>query len=386
VRILEVIADLSLKAGGPPVSVISNGAALARLGHEVVVATTNAYGDQLDIKARGGTAHPIHTFQVWPPQRFAFSRGLTGFLWKEIPNFDVVIIHGLYVYSTMAASLICRRFNVPYIIEPHGALDPFIYKRHRLRKSIMELTFQNRATRCASAFWFSSEDEAALAKPFILGSRFFVAPHAVDLAPFAACRDRKPFEEVFDRACILFYGRVNFKKGLDLLLEAFSILRKRNLPCELVVAGPVDEEMVPRLREWERRFDVAGQVKYLGSVTGEQRLDVLGDASVFALPSYSENFGIAVLEAIAAGLPVVISDQVNIHDEITSARVGLVTRCDANEVANALQLLISDRRLNMEFRNNTREFVNNRYSQMANASVLEKNIEQTIRRHRALDS
>ena len=382
-KVLEVISDLSLKAGGPPVSVISNGSALAKLGHEVVVATTNAHGEPLDVDVRADTALPVHKFQYWPPERFAFSPGLTRFLWSQIPHFDVVIIHGLYLYSTLAASHLCRYFDVPYIIEPHGALDPFIHRRHRLRKTVVEWAFQNRATRHASAFWFSSEEEAVLAKPYILGRAFFVAPHAVDLSPFAACRDRKPFDEIFARARILFYGRVNFKKGLDLLIEAFGILRKRNVNCELVVAGPIDDDMLPKLKEWEQRFAVEGEVEYLGSVTGEHRLETLSDATVFALPSYSENFGIAILEAIAAGLPVVISDQVNIQAEISASRVGWVTRCDATDLANALQLAISDKRLNKEYRDNGRDF-GNRYSQAANASILEKSILQTIARHRAV--
>jgi len=165
---IEVIGDLSLKAGGPPVTVISNGSALASLGHEVIVATTDANGEQIDLGSRTSKVPPTFTFRHWPPQKFVASPGLTKFLWNSIPTFDVVIIHGFYHYATMIASHICMHFKVPYVLEPHGVLDPFMYKRHRFRKTVTEILFQNRATRNAAAIWFSSDE----------GSSTFEAVHS----------------------------------------------------------------------------------------------------------------------------------------------------------------------------------------------------------------
>jgi glycosyltransferase involved in cell wall biosynthesis len=382
VRVLQVVSDLSLKAGGAPVSVISNAKALADLGHSVAVATTDKYGEMIDLDTRISGRLVVDIFPCWPPEKLGLSPRLARYLWKEIPRCDIVIINGLYLFHTLAAAFICWRFEVPYVVQPHGALDPYLHRRHRLRKSLVEFLFQNLITRAASAFWFTTDEEARLAKPFILGARSFVASHVLDLRTFLASRGRVSFERAFGCARILFYGRVNFKKGLDLLIAAYGLLLKRGIACELVVVGPIDDEMKRRLAKWERMFGVAGKVQYLGGVKGKQRLDVLSSATVFALPSYTENFAISVLEAIAAGLPVVISDQVNIHDLISAGRVGWVTRCDAGEIADALQAALSDKATNKKFRDNSEGFLATYFSIAANARILEAALFDTIHRFR----
>ena len=382
-KILHVISDLSMKAGGPPVSVISNASILNHLGNDCIVATTNKYGRVIDIESRSHVPVLVHTFACLPPEKFAFSPGLVRFLWKEIPRRDMVIIHGLYLFHTLAAAIICRYFDIPYVIQPHGSLDPYIYRRHRFRKAIFEYLFQNNIFRHAASFWFASQEEAELAEPVILGAPWFVSAYVIDLKEFTANIGLIPFAEAFKRARILFYGRVNFKKGLDLLIEAYGLLLKRGVICELVVVGPTDNEMRPRLKKWEHKFGVVGKVKYIGNVAGKERVEILSGATVFALPSYSENFGIAVLEAIAIGLPVVISDQVNIHHEISAGKVGWVTKCDANEVANALQVALTNEVTNMEYRENCREFVKERFDVDKVGKDLEMHLKSLIARTHA---
>ena len=377
-RVLQIISDLSLKAGGPPVSVVSNAKALSDLGHDVVIATTDKYGQTIDLKSRISGGLAVNTFPCWPPEKVAISPRLARFLWKEIPRSDIVVIHGLYLFHTCCAALICQHFGVPYVLQPHGALDPYLHQRHRVRKSLIEFLLQNSITRNASAFWFTTEEEARLAKPFIFGAHYFVAPHVLDFQIFLESRGRVSFEKAFSCRRIIFYGRVNFKKGLELLIEAYGLLLKRGIACELVVVGPVDEEMRPRLANWEQKYGVLGNVQYVGAVTGEQRLEVLSSATVFALPSRTENFGIAILEAVAAGLPVVISDQVNIHHLISAGRVGWVTRCDSGEIADALQVALLDKAANKMCRDNSERFITTYFPIAENARNLETNLLETF--------
>ena len=173
-----------------------------------------------------------------------------------------------------------------------------------------------------------------------------VVPLGIDLAEFASMpapgRFRARYPEIGDKPFILFFGRVNFKKGLDILAKAFGVVARRRPDVHLVIAGPDNEGWGARVRTWLSEEGVLGRTTFTGMLLGPDKLAVLRDASLFVLPSYSENFGLAVIEAMAAGLPVIISDQVNIWREVEAGRAGRVIPCDPGALADQILELLAN--------------------------------------------
>ena len=182
---------------------------------------------------------------------------------------------------------------------------------------------------------------------------------------------------------MLFLGRLHFKKGLDLLIPAFDALRQRVPGVQLVIAGPENDDYGQRVRGWVRERGLDAAVHFVGSLHGADVLQAYVDADVFALPSYTENFGMTVIEALACSVPVVISDQVNIHAEVSGAGAGLVTHCDAGEVAQALETLLVDADRRRAMGEAGRQLVKARFTWPAIVDALTAEYEQVIARHRA---
>jgi glycosyltransferase involved in cell wall biosynthesis len=140
----------------------------------------------------------------------------------------------------------------------------------------------------------------------------------------------------------LYLGRLNFKKGLDLLARAFGQLARQHGDVHLLLAGPDDDGYGDTVRQWLANEGVLSRCTFAGMLLGARKLAALRHADVFVLPSYTENFGLALVEAMASGLPVVISNRVNIWREVSAARAGLVVDCDAEEVCRALAAVLAD--------------------------------------------
>jgi glycosyltransferase involved in cell wall biosynthesis len=179
-----------------------------------------------------------------------------------------------------------------------------------------------------------------------IGNKAVVSPNAVD-APepstrMASGRFRVRYPHLSDRRIVLFLSRLDSKKGLDILLQAFARVRQQYPDSTLVVAGSGEVPFVSRVREQAARLGLASDVVWAGFLTGDDKWAALADADIFVLPSYSENFGVAVVEAMSCGAPVIISDQVAIHREITAAGAGFAVSCTAEAVAQALMTMLAD--------------------------------------------
>ena len=184
-----------------------------------------------------------------------------------------------------------------------------------------------------------------LAEPYVCGAPGVVVPNGIEAAAYgdlpALGSFRARYPEIGDKKIILFFGRLNFKKGLDILSRAYGDIANARDDVHLVLAGP-DDGMQGRTEGWLRDHGVRDRATFTGMLLGPDKLAALGDADIFVLPSYSENFGIAVVEAMACGLPVLISDRVNIWREIEARGAGVVTPCDAGAVAAAMAGLLDD--------------------------------------------
>ena len=368
-RILHVIANLAPRYGGPAKACVAMAQAVARLGHQVSIYTTNQDGPgelavPLDRPVRQAGVE-IHYFPIQPPRFWGTSWPLARSLARSLGDYDLCHIHSLYLFHDLVAGHYCRKYGVPYLVRPHGTLDPYLYRRHRWRKTIMEAWFEQRNIRQAAAIHFTSEEEMRLARPYIGDTPGVVVPLGVDLREFQDLpepgRLRERFPEIGPKQIILFLGRINFKKGLDLLVQALAQVVRHRRDVHLVVAGPDNDGWGVRVRDWLQEAGLADYATFTGMLLGEEKLAALRDAQMFVLPSYSENFGLAVVEAMACGLPVVISDQVNIWREVEAAGAGLVGPCEAAPLAENLERLLADPDLGAEMGRRGKELVARRF-------------------------
>ena len=347
-RVIHVMAALAPELGGPSKACIEMARAVAARGHTVEIYTTD-WGLEGRVPADGSpVAHGpavIRYFPVQRPRAWKPSWPLYRALARDLPGADVVHLHSLYLFHDWAAGRICRRANVPYIVRPHGTLDPYIWRRHRWRKRIVEWAFQNRVLRHAAAIHYTTEEELHLAAPHAQRAPGVVVPLGVDLADYDSLPPAERFHarhpETRGKRIILFLSRLHEKKGLDLLVAAFALIARKFPDAHLVLAGP-DDGAGGRLDRWLHDAGIVQRTTRTGMVEGDEKRAALAAASVFALPSYSENFGIAVLEAMAAGLPVAISDQVNLWREIERAGAGLISPCEAEAFARQLARFLDD--------------------------------------------
>ena len=353
-RILHVIPTMSARYGGPAKACGEMSMAIADRGHQVEIFTTNYDGFGGHVEPSVGPLSErrdditVHTFPVdVPPDYFRTSGPLASALNENLKTFDLVHVHSLYLFTTLAAGFFAHRHKVPLILRPHGTLDPYIYPRHRGRKYLVEWLYQNRMFKRAAAVHYTTAEEQELAAPYTFGRPGFIAPLGLNiddyrpLPPRGTFRARHP--ETRDKAILLFLGRINFKKGLDVLAKALGQVARARDDVHLVIAGPDNDALKPKVENWLRAEGVLEKTTFTGMLVGEDKLAALNDADLFVLPSFSENFGIAVIEAMACGLPVLISDKVNIWHEIEASGAGKVEPVDPTRFARRTLSMLDDK-------------------------------------------
>jgi glycosyltransferase involved in cell wall biosynthesis len=337
VNILHVVPTYlpATRYGGPIVAVHGLARALVRRGHDVSVLTTNVDGS-LTSDVPVGRVVDLDGVKVRyfasPLRRLYWSPALGAALREHVPHADVVHTHSVFLWPTYAAARAASATNVPYVISPRGMLVPeLIAAKSRWMKRGWIRMFERRSFREASAIHFTSDLELRDAERTGLPiPRAFIAPNGIDI-PELADTPRVP-----DR--ILFLGRISWKKRIDRLIEALPMLPN----AQLVIAGNDEEGLLPELQRIAARLGVASQITWRGPIHGDEKQLLLASASVFALTSDSENFGNAVLEALAQQTPVVLTRGVGVGPEIANAGAGVIAGDSPREIANTLDALLAD--------------------------------------------
>jgi glycosyltransferase involved in cell wall biosynthesis len=345
IRVIHVIPTLAPMTGGTSVAAIGMTRALARRGHKVYLLTTNSKGvlPSSEALTRDGVDYQI--FKVRFPQAYVYAPDLTRALKRLLASTDIVHIHSLYYHPTVTAGLTALRNGVPYIIRPAGALDPYHYGRKRFKKATFDFMIQNKVLRHASAFHFTTHVEQELSKPYTFARPGIVVPNGVDLGsperPLAPGAFRRRYPETGNRKIILFLGRINYKKGFEILIPAFGRLLKQRSDVQLVIAGN-DYGYTDTVKQLILQYGVSRHVTWPGFLDGREKLEAMADSNIFVLPSYSENFSNAVFEALAAGLPAIISNRVNSWPEIKAAEAALIIEPEVKSLVEALHFLLTD--------------------------------------------
>jgi glycosyltransferase involved in cell wall biosynthesis len=257
----------------------------------------------------------------------------------------LVTIHSVNLFPQYAAFAAATRAGVPYIVTPHGSLDPWLATNSRLAKRVTNAVWQRRMLANAAAIHFTTEEEAQLAGELTASAPHLVVPNGIDLSRFAERLSGRSFRarhlDGYDGQVVLFLGRIARKKGIDLLIEGFAAAT-RGADSLLVIAGPDDEALTGELSRLASTLGIAGRVRLIGPVYGQDQLAAFAAADIWALTSHTENFGNAVLEAMASGCAVLVSTEVNLARLIQEAGAGMVTGLSVDEIAVALQTLLTD--------------------------------------------
>ena len=382
-RILQIVPSVSLVYGGPSQMVLGLSKALAAEGIEVTLITTNSNGDTDQPPLEVPIARPIKQdgykiiyFPCSPFRRYKFSLGLLQWLAKNAHRYDLAHIHALFSPVSTAAATIARIKKLPYILRPLGTLDPADLQKKKQLKQIYGNLLEKPNLSGAAGIHFTSPEEAKVSERYGTKTKDLVIPLGVDLPsniPNPGIAKTK-FGLNPDYPLILFMSRIDPKKGLDLLLPALEQLLATELNFHFVLAGanPQDADYENKIKHTIATSPLATKTTITGFVQGELKLALLQDADLFVLPSYYENFGIAVAEAMAMGLPVVISDRVHIWQDIQSAQAGWVTPCEIEKLTETLKIALASSTERKQRGENARQLTQAKYSWQAIAKEVVK--------------
>lgn len=348
-RVLQVVPRISPQSGGPSVALPGLARALARHGVETTVLATNVQPDgRLEVPLNDpvideGVEYIFHN--AWKiGGRYGLAPELVPTLRRILTTFDLVHIHWLYDFACIVAARAAIAAHVPFVVQPAGSLEPQLMRKNRLLKRAYLATIGRPLLTRAAAVVFTSEQERALAA---YGPRRpeWIVPVGLDASTFAHLPPPGTFRAAYphvDGPFLLCVGRLTPQKGLDLLIAALARLAPHRRTLSLVLAGPDPDGYGASLRDLAEGLGVHQRVVFTGLLPHEMKLAALVDAELFVLPSHAENFGAVVTEALACGLPVVMSNQVGIHRQMADAGVATVVECTADSVATGIESALAD--------------------------------------------
>ena len=325
-RILHIIGTIDPAAGGPTefVKALLSYGPTGYTGEIVTLDNPSAPY----IKDIGFPVHALGPTNT----TYGYNSRLLPWLRANRHRFDGVIVHGLWQYCGFAAWRALAG-NTPYIVYPHGMLDPYFkqaYPFKHVKKWLYWIPVEYWVLRGAYRVLFTSTTERRLAEQSFWMHRW--SAHIVSLGASGSTANPELQKNAFLKTCpeakgkrfLLFLGRIHRKKGCDLLVEAFAKIAGDDPDLYLVMAGPDQQQWSSELKATAASLKIADRIYWPGLITGDAKWGAFCASEAFILPSHQENFGIAVAEALACGKPVLLSDKVNIAEDIVEEGAGLM--------------------------------------------------------------
>jgi glycosyltransferase involved in cell wall biosynthesis len=338
-RVLHVIPSVAERSGGPATAILPMCRAVQALGIEVVLATTSHGLTQMhaDQTAKGLA---VRIFPAQFGESFKYSRPLAAWLDTSVEGFDLVHIHAVFNHASIAAARACWMAGVPYVVRPLGTLDPWSMKQKPVRKRVFWFVSGRKMLQHSAAVHYTAQGEKEATEKHLRMNHGRVIPLGVDVNGGAQTHSvAGSFPALAQHPYVLVLSRLDPKKGVDVLIEAFvSLVRRPQFAnWRLVIAGDGPRDYVAGLKE---KAANSHRIMFTGWVEGEQKEALLQNASLLALPSRHENFGLCVLEAMARGVPVLVSPHVNLAREIEAADAGWIVARE--QLTSGLAAALSD--------------------------------------------
>jgi glycosyltransferase involved in cell wall biosynthesis len=356
-RLLHILPSIALETGGTATSVLQLCRLQARSGKEVALYTTNWPNEDLPDSSSAFLDQSANNFTItlFPAKTGSFfsraphSPALLRFLTDNLATFDVIVCHSLWNPLATFSMKLLRQNGARYSLMPHGMLDPVVLRHNRWKKLPWSALWERSNVEGASLILFNTEAEERKAR--LCGWRLrqtFVLPHVVDASLCRNLPPRSAFEDLFPQVkgaeVVLFVGRLNWVKNLDKLIDALAIVRRRRPSAMLVCVGPDSDGHRYELERRAAAMGLNGNILFTGMLKDDQLKAAYARANIAALVSQKENFGLTAAEALASGLPVVVSTGVDLSaawesqgpvrrvaptsPEIASAIIELLERVD----------------------------------------------------------
>lgn len=366
-RVLHVIPSVSQSSGGPSKAIGQMEQVLAASGVEVVTITTDDDGNAARLTVETGTAIACNgaTRFYFPRQTLAYKASMPMLRWlrREVPGFDLVHVHALFSFAPVAAAWIARNAGVPYIIRPLGVLNHYGMEHRRSRLKALSIRLvEGGLLRNAAAVHFTADQERDEASALGIPMHSAVVPLGIESMPAASAELFLTAHPALGDRRLLFLSRVDPKKNIEVLLQAVAQARRSVAGLSLIICGDGEAAYLARLKKLSKDLGLQDCVAWAGHVDGALKASAFAAAELFVLPSFSENFGIAAVEALSAGLPCVLGEGVAVASRIDQAGAGVAVAPTADAVARAITTMLGDPALLAQASANARELAATEYS------------------------
>lgn len=362
-RILHICA-YTWSIGGPARMIYDHTQIAVAEGHQVDILSPMSPGDKLYPAPEGSRVIPcLRTPLI---SRFFREVSLDLFLYlkENSSSYDIIHCHGLWHFGSTTPFLLNN--TVPKVVTIHGVLDAWALRNSRWKKKVMDFLIQKKLLASADMIHILNEDERLDVEQYLgyKHPRVVMIPNGVQISDFTKLPPPGVFREKFnlaaDQRMVLFMSRLNSKKGLDLLLPAFRQYCDLHADAVLILAGS-DDGYQQQAEQFIRQHGLEERIRLVGMLTGETKLAALADADVFVLPSYSEGLSMAVLEAMAAGVPTLISDRVGLGRTVGQIQAACLTDLNSDAICQNLDLMLHNPAYTETLKRNARQLVQTRY-------------------------
>jgi len=348
-KILQVTAFFSPVHGGSAEVPYHLSKELAKREHQVTIYTSDFKLSQAFINSIPEVKiYPFKTWLNWA--NFQVTPRMVKRVKGEIKHFDIIHMHNYRTFQNIIVYHYARKYGIPYVVQAHGSLTTFFQKGWL--KRTFDAIWGYRILKAASRVIAVTKVEAEQYRSVgVSEDKIEIIPNGIDLFEFENLPPRGEFRRKYalndNQKIILYLGRIHKIKGLDLLVKAFAKLSQPLNDIKLVIVGP-DDGYLPSLRKLVANLEISDKVLFTGPLYGQEKLNAYVDADVYVLPSSYEIFGITVLEALACGTPVIVTDRCGIADVI-NGQAGLIVPYDEEQLQQTLQYMLIDDKVRLQF-------------------------------------
>ena len=340
-KILHIIASPDLNTGGPIHGILNFNKIYLKKGFSLDIVSFDKDAPKFDLSPNIRIIN-LNALKLF---NYYYCKSFNSWLEKNAKNYSMIFINGIWQNHSIQAMVVLKKLNIPYRIFTHGMLDPWSIRNSffkRIKKTIYFYLFEYHVLKNAEFVLFTCEEECRLARSAFKFIKFNskVVRYGTVSPPIQFAKSKllfKSYPMLKKRKIILFLGRVDRKKGLDLLIRAFAILYKKSDQFVLLIAGSGDIGYIKELKNISASLGVSEKVIWMGMIHDELKWSTFYSSDIFCLPSHQENFGIAIVESLSAGLPVLISNKVNIFSEISKDKAGIIFEDNLEGILNALR-------------------------------------------------